>query len=85
MPPMHYKFGLAYAAAAFDGWVKQNGPMCAAASLVGAWNTVMRAKRGDATALTRDDGVGALRTLIEQIIERKRNSFERVVIAQRKL
>ena len=86
LPPTHYKFGVCYAAAAFDGWVRQDSPCCAAASLVGAWNVVMKVHRdmiaprpGQASALTREDGVAALRQLIESVIERKRSGFERML------
>ena len=71
------KFGLAYQGHAFGAWVRQDSPCCAAASITGAFNIVLGKHRDGAGAITRADGIGALRQLIEGMIANKTTSFER--------
>lgn len=47
-----------------NGWVPQKSPCCAAASLAGAVNAVRQTTREDDGALTLEDGLEALRSLV---------------------
>ena len=48
LPPTPYLIwpsDLRYNKSALDGWVKQHSPACAAASVAGAWNTLLNRHR----------------------------------------
>ena len=44
-PARFRRFALAYSPAALAGWAKQRSPACAAASVAGAWNALLRLPR----------------------------------------
>ena len=48
-------FALAVDNLALNGWVRQPGPVCAAASAAGAYNSVMGYNRDDANAATTEE------------------------------
>jgi hypothetical protein len=73
------RFSLSYSMAALDGWVKQNSPVCAAASIAGAWNTVHALKHGEEGAETTEGALEQMRALLRQKIAKCRGSAERLM------
>jgi hypothetical protein len=76
------QFSVSYSRGALDGWVKQLSPCCAAASLSGAWNCVMGLKRHETGAMQKEHGIEVLRGLMQEKLDAKQASFERLLGAE---
>lgn len=59
---------MSYSRALLLGWVKQESPCCAAASVAGAWNALGGRSRGDEGALSSESALRAMRAVLEQQI-----------------
>jgi hypothetical protein len=72
-------FSISVSSRAFDGWVKQPSPCCAAASVAGAFNAARAKARGDDEALSTGDVLSTLITMIQAQIQTKRVRFESII------
>eukprot|EP00041_Stephanoeca_diplocostata_P017857 m.367973 g.367973 ORF g.367973 m.367973 type:complete len:506 (-) comp20841_c0_seq2:107-1624(-) len=70
------QFGVWYSNNAFNGWVKQHSPACAAASVAGAWNAVLGLKRTDPDACHQDDVVELLKQCLRGRIRKRIATLE---------
>lgn len=62
------RFSVSYSRALLAGWVKQDSPCCAAASVAGAWNALMQRSRGDEGALSSESVLRVMRVVLEDQI-----------------
>ncbi|CAM9576640.1 unnamed protein product, partial [Choristocarpus tenellus] len=70
------RFSLSYSKALFGGWVKQDSPCCAAASVAGAWNGLMGRHRLDRGSFSSENVLSAMRIVLEEHIAAKRSRIE---------
>eukprot|EP00601_Ochromonadales_sp_CCMP2298_P015370 CAMPEP_0173220576 /NCGR_PEP_ID=MMETSP1142-20121109/2238_1 /TAXON_ID=483371 /ORGANISM="non described non described, Strain CCMP2298" /LENGTH=139 /DNA_ID=CAMNT_0014148503 /DNA_START=70 /DNA_END=486 /DNA_ORIENTATION=+ len=75
-------FGICYNKRVFDGWVKQPSACCGAASVAGAWNGLLQYHRMDKSALNHDDVLDVFRSILVEIVGKKRAAFERKLGAE---
>lgn len=59
---------MAYSKSLLTGWVKQESPCCAAASIAGAWNALGGKGRHEAGALGAEIVLRAMRAVLEEQI-----------------
>jgi hypothetical protein len=72
-------YSLTYSKRAFDGWVKQPSPCCAAAAVAGAWNCVRKIHRSDNAALDHILVLDVYKDHLLKIIGEKTASIERLL------
>lgn len=70
-------FGIYYNKKVFNGWCKQPSPCCGAASVAGAWNTLLNYHRKDELALNYENVLDLYRETFLEYIHKDVTSFER--------
>lgn len=76
-------FALAVDNLALNGWVRQPGPVCAAASAAGAYNSVMGYNRDDANAATTEEALQVIVTQRKAKLTAARQSIRRLLALER--
>ncbi|CAM9555363.1 unnamed protein product, partial [Hapterophycus canaliculatus] len=73
------RFSVSYSRALLEGWVRQESPCCAAASIAGAWNALSGKPRGAEGALSNECVLRAMRSVVEEQISCMVARFERLL------
>ena len=73
------KFSVAFSYSAFDGWVRQDSPSCAAASVAGACNAILGRSRRDPGAFNQFDVLEIYKKVISAQARAKASSLERLL------
>eukprot|EP01065_Artemidia_motanka_P010783 TRINITY_DN15777_c0_g1_i1.p1 TRINITY_DN15777_c0_g1~~TRINITY_DN15777_c0_g1_i1.p1 ORF type:complete len:442 (+),score=188.67 TRINITY_DN15777_c0_g1_i1:46-1371(+) len=73
-------FALAYSSGALGGWLRQPTPICAAASLAGAWNTAARRERGTDGSASVEDMLRVLIQLSRERLDTKESTLQRLLL-----
>eukprot|EP01062_Namystynia_karyoxenos_P022278 TRINITY_DN18534_c0_g1_i2.p1 TRINITY_DN18534_c0_g1~~TRINITY_DN18534_c0_g1_i2.p1 ORF type:complete len:470 (+),score=168.87 TRINITY_DN18534_c0_g1_i2:81-1412(+) len=79
-PPSARNFAVAYSNAALEGWVPQPAPVCAAASVAGAWNAALARPRGAAGAAGVDTVLQVLIAIAEEKAADKEQTLDRLLL-----
>ncbi|CEM00524.1 unnamed protein product [Vitrella brassicaformis CCMP3155] len=73
------KFAMGFSRRAFEGWVKQPSPCCAAASVASAWNAAMHLRRTDDKALDVYDAICVMQALVTEQLDGLRQKLARLL------
>lgn len=71
------QLGIFYNRKVFNGWVKQPSPCCGAASVAGAWNALSCFHRKDELAVNHTHVLDIYISMFEDLISKKKTTFER--------
>lgn len=78
LPHSHRAFSVAYNSSLFNGWIKQNSPACAAASIACAYNALANVTRGTETAMTMQAALQIFISILEHRLEAAKSKLEAI-------